>query len=292
MRLEGVIPPMITPFDSNGEIDEKALRRVVDFLSKNVHGLFVCGTYGSGPLMSVEQRKKVVEITIDETEEKIPVIVHVGAASTDISVDLAKHAESNGALCIASVPPYYYRPSERDIIYHYERLVKAVNIPVYVYNNPKTVGYGVSSELMSKIIDVGVQGVKDSSFDMMVFADFQRKLGNRGFDIVMGTEALFLLASVLGARAFIPGLGNAFPEICVELYKTCMRRDYENAWEVQKRVNRVRDVMKIAGATIVSVYEMLKMRGIDPGLPKSPFRLVDEATREHMKKELQELQML
>ena len=292
MRLEGVIPPMITPFDSNGEIDEKALRKVVDFLSKNVHGLFLCGTYGSGPLMSVEQRKKVVEITIDEVRGKIPVIVHVGAASTDASIELAKHAEKTGAVCVASVPPYYYRPSERDIIYHYERLVKAISIPVYVYNNPKTVGYGISSELMSKIADVGVQGVKDSSFDMMVFAEFQRKLGNRGFDIVMGTEALFLLASVLGAKAFIPGLGNAFPEICVELYEACMKRNYENAWEVQKRVNRVRDVMKIAGATIVSVYEMLKMRGIDPGLPKSPFRLVDEATREHMKKELQELQML
>ena len=292
MRLEGVIPPMITPFDSNGEIDEKALRKVVNFLSKNVHGLFLCGTYGSGPLMSVEQRKKVVEITIDEVKGKIPVIVHVGAASTDASIELAKHAEKTGAVCVASVPPYYYRPSERDIIYHYERLVKAISIPVYVYNNPKTVGYGISSELMSKIADVGVQGVKDSSFDMMVFAEFQRKLGNRGFDIVMGTEALFLLASVLGAKAFIPGLGNAFPEICVELYEACMKRNYENAWEVQKRVNRVRDVMKIAGATIVSVYEMLKMRGIDAGLPKSPFRLVDEATREHMKKELQELQML
>jgi len=292
MRLEGVIPPMITPFDSNGEIDEKALRKVVNFLSKNVHGLFLCGTYGSGPLMSVEQRKKVVEITIDEVRGKIPVIVHVGAASTDASIELAKHAEKTGAVCVASVPPYYYRPSERDIIYHYERLVKAIGIPVYVYNNPKTVGYGISSELMSKIADIGVQGVKDSSFDMMVFAEFQRKLGNRGFDIVMGTEALFLLASVLGAKAFIPGLGNAFPEICVELYEACMKRNYENAWEVQKRVNRVRDVMKIAGATIVSVYEMLKMRGIDAGLPKSPFRLVDEATREHMKKELQELQML
>lgn len=292
MRLEGVIPPMITPFDSNGEIDEKALREVVSFLSKNVHGLFLCGTYGSGPLMSVEQRKRVVEITIDEVRGKIPVIVHVGAASTDTSVDLAKHAESNGALCIASVPPYYYRPSERDIIHHYERLVKAISIPVYVYNNPKTVGYGISSELMSKIADVGVQGVKDSSFDMMVFADFQRKLGNRGFDIVMGTEALFLLASILGARAFIPGLGNAFPEICVELYETCMKKNYENAWDVQKRVNRVRDVMKIAGATIVSVYEMLKMRGINAGLPKSPFRPVDESTREIIREELQKLQML
>lgn len=292
MALKGAIPPMITSFDNHGEIDEKALRTVVSFLSEHVHGLFVCGSYGSGPLMSAEQRKEVVRITIDEAKGRVPVIVHVGATSTDTSVELAKHAESGGAICVASVPPYYYQPPEKDIINHYERLVKAVNIPVYVYNNPKTVGYGISLELMSKIVDVGVDGVKDSSFDIMVFADFRRKLGDRNFDVVLGTEALFLSASVVGARAFIPGLGNAFPEICVELYDTCMGKDYEKAWEVQKKVNRMREIMKMAGSTIVSVYEMLRMRGINAGMPKSPFRLVDETTRESIRTELQKLEML
>ncbi|MEA1963527.1 MAG: dihydrodipicolinate synthase family protein [Candidatus Aerophobetes bacterium] len=292
MALKGVIPPMITSFDGSGNVDEKILRNLVGFLSENVHGLFVCGSYGSGPLMSTEQRKKVVEIAVDEAKGRVPVIVHVGATSTDTSVELAKHAESNGAICVASVPPYYYRPPEKDIINHYERLAKAVNIPVYVYNNPKTVGYGISPELMSKMVDVGIKGVKDSSFDMMVFADFRRKLGDQGFDVVLGTEALFLSASVLGARAFIPGLGNAFPEICVELYNTCIGKDLKKAWEVQKKVNRMREIMKMAGSTIVSVYEMLRMRGIDAGMPKSPFRLVDEVTRKSIQKELQKLEML
>lgn len=291
MALKGVIPPMITSFDGDGNVDEKALRNHVSFLSKNVDGLFICGSYGSGPLMSAEQREKVVEITIDEAKGRVPVIVHVGAVSTDTSVELAKHAEDKGAICVASVPPYYYSPPEKDIIYHYERLVKAVSIPVYVYNNPKTVGYGISPELMSKITDVGVKGVKDSSFDIMVFADFRRKLGDRDFDVVLGTEALFLSASVLGARAFIPGLGNAFPEICVELYKACVKKDYDKAWEVQKKVNHMRDIMQMA-ATIVSVYEMLRMRGFDAGMPKAPFRLVDEATRKSMRKALQEIEML
>ena len=292
MALKGVIPPMITPFDGNGNIYEKALRRLVSFLSENVHALFVCGSYGSGPLMSSEQREKVVEITIDEAKGRVPVIVHVGATSTDTSVELTKHAESSGAIAVGCVPPYYYHPSDKDIIHHYERLVKAVNIPVYVYNNPKTVGYGISPGLMSKIVDVGVKGVKDSSFDIMVFADFRRKLGDKGFDVVLGTEALFLSASVLGARAFIPGLGNAFPEICVELYNVCIEKDLEKAWEVQKKVNCMREIMKMAGSTIVSVYEMLRMRGIDAGVPKSPFRLTDEVTRGNMRKELEKLGML
>jgi len=108
-NLTGVIPPMITPFDSDGEVDENALIDLINFLIKHVHGLFICGTYGSGPLMKPEQRKKVAEIVTQQIDNKISVIVHVGSTNTKTAVDLAKHAESVGSSHISSVPPYYYK---------------------------------------------------------------------------------------------------------------------------------------------------------------------------------------
>lgn len=274
-KLQGVIPPMITPFDTEGEIDKKALREVVSFLKTRVDGLFVCGSYGSGPLMSTEQRKTVVEITVEEVNGSIPVIVHVGAASTDTSVDLAIHAERSGANRVASVAPYYYTHGVDAIKHHFSRLVDAVSIPVYVYNNPKTVGYGITPQLAKDLESLGVKGIKDSSFDLILFCDYQRHC-SPDFDVVMGTEALFWPASVVGAKAFIPGLGNAFPEVMRELYDASMARDTCRAMRLHIQALAMREAVHKVGATVVGVQTALHLRGINAGLPKAPFRPASE----------------
>lgn len=290
-RLEGAIPPLVTSFTEEGEIDKKKLKLLVSFLAHHVHGLFVCGSYGSGPLMTEEQREKCAEIVAEEVAGKITVIVHVGSTNTATSVSLAKHAEKIGAHRVASVAPYYYSHTEERILNHFEQLVDAVNIPVYIYNNPRTVGYAIIPETLAKLEEIGVAGVKDSSFDIMTFSDFIRKSGD-SFDVVLGTEALFLSAYVLGAKAFIPGLGNAFPEIVVKLYQACIKGNFERAKEIQFKVLRLRDVMKIGGSTIVSVYEMLRLRGIDAGVPKLPFYPLDQKRREQIRQALEDLKML
>ncbi len=270
-NLVGVIPPMITPFDSNGEVDENATKELVGFLADHVHGLFICGTYGSGPLMESDQRKKVAEIVTKQIDGKINVIVHVGSTNTKTAIDLAKHAESIGATHVSSVPPYYYKHNKEEVFFYFGSLVRAVTIPVYVYNNPKTAGYAISPELLNELADLGIAGVKDSSFDIMVLNDYIRKITKRGFDVVLGTEAIFLLASVLGVKAFIPGLGNVFPELMVELYKACTEGRFNEAREIHNKVLILRDIMQAAGANISAVHEMLRFRNINAGLPKSPY---------------------
>ncbi|MBA7596721.1 putative 2-dehydro-3-deoxy-D-pentonate aldolase YjhH [subsurface metagenome] len=197
-------------------------------------------------------------------------IVHVGSTNTKTAVDLAKHAESVGSSHISSVPPYYYKHNKYEIIVYFESLLKAVNIPVYVYNNPKTVGYAVSPELLNELANIGIRGVKYSSFDIMVLNDYIRKVKKENFDVVLGTEAMFLPSSVLGVKAFIPGIGNAFPELLVELYNACMNGEYSEARKIQTKVLFLRDTMHITGASIPAVYEMLKFRNVNAGLPRKP----------------------
>ena len=155
---------MITSFTEEGEIDERKLRHLVDFLVKHVKGLFVCGSYGPGPLMTQEQRKKCVDIVADEVAGRVPSIVHVGCADTDyLHLISYKHAEKKvGAYRVVSTPPYYYSCTEEQVLNHFRRLVDAMSLPVYIYNNPKTVGYAITSETLIKLEEVGVVGVKDS----------------------------------------------------------------------------------------------------------------------------------
>lgn len=270
-KLIGVIPPMVTPFTRAGDVDEPNLAKLVEFLCQHVHGLFICGSYGNGPLMTVEEKKHVMDVVMRHRRPGVQVVVHVGTTNVRDSVALARHAEEVGADKVSSVVPYYFHHTPESIKLHFERLVKAVKIPVYAYNNPKFTGVAMDVPLVQELANLGVAGIKDSSFDIMVLASFVRKIKNPDFDVVLGTEAMFLYAATLGVRAFIPGLGNAFPEICVDLYDAATKFEIARAQTLQTRVNELRDIMYLAKSTVVAVYALLKIRGVCEAYPREPF---------------------
>src|SRR2546428_993688 len=112
-EIGGIITALITPFTSSEEVDEKALRKLVQFqLRKKVHGFFVCGTTGLGPLLTIDERKKVATTVVEETGGGAAVIVQVGMPDTKGTVELAKHAEEAGAAAGACNTPYYYKAGE------------------------------------------------------------------------------------------------------------------------------------------------------------------------------------
>ncbi|GAB4319407.1 dihydrodipicolinate synthase family protein [Pseudothermotoga elfii] len=270
-RFKGVIPPMLTAFDENGNLDIKRTKNIVKFLENKVDALFICGTYGSGPLMNQEEKEKLIEAVSQEVNGKIPIIVMVGSASTKETVEIAKYAEKMGAAAVASVCPYYYAHSEENILGFFSELVNAVNIPVYVYNNPKTVGYPVTPKLLRKLYEIGVRGLKDSSFSSITFYEFVRELGKEDFDFIIGTEALVLPAYALGSRAVISGVANALPEPVSSLLKACEEGDLSKAAELQTFVLGLRDLLHISSAISVA-HAILQIRGIDAGYPRKPFK--------------------
>lgn len=275
-KLYGVVPPMITPFDEDGELNVPALRRVVTFLAEYVHGLFICGTYGGGPLMTTDEKKRVIDVVTEETNGRIEVVVNVASTTNKVAVELARHAEIAGANRVASTPPFYYVHPMDNVIRYFDALIGAVSIPVYAYNNPKAVGYGLSASDLAKLAERGLFGVKDSSFDLMWYDQARRSMPPE-FDMVMGTEGLFLPATVLGCQAFIPGLGNAFPDLCRKLFDQAMARDYDAAYETHKLVLKLRSFMSLCGSTLVGVTEMAWLRGLDAGYPRPPFARADDA---------------
>ena len=292
-KMKGVIPPMLTPFQQDGSLDEAGLRTLVRFLREHVHGLFICGSYGCGPLMSVEERMRTAEIVMEEKGD-LQVIDMIGTANTRDSVVLAKHAKSIGCDAVSAVAPYYFHHNMNDVVGFYRDIIASVgcDYPVYIYTNPKFSGYAVDVKTIRRLQQEGLRGCKAASFDIMEYANLMREFEGEDFDIALGTEALWLPAHIYGGKAFIPGLANAFPEICVQMYEEAERGDYEACRKTQFRVNRVRDIMYLAPSTQLAIYAMLEIRGIVRCFPRKPFTPANDAQKEAIRKGLVDVGLL
>ena len=263
---------MITPFKADGALYEDGIRKIMNFLlERGVKGFFICGTYGTGPAMTVEERKRTAEIVIDGAKGKSKVIVHIGSSNVDAIFDLAKHAEEIGADAVATVPPFYYAYDGETIVNFFKELVSRVDIPVFVYNNPARSGNPITVRLLKRLAEVGVAGMKDSCFDLIKFYEFMVNMTEKSFELIIGTESLLVPAYLAGARACISGLANVFPEIVVKTFNLLREGRYEEAARVQLEMIKLRAVLHQA-PTYPSVFEALRLRGVDVGYPKPPFR--------------------
>ena len=290
--VEGVIPPMITPFDEDGNLHEAALRRLIDFLAQRVQALYPIGTYGSGPAMTFSERQRAAEIIVEQVNGRIPVIMHVGCVDTKSTVALARHAEKVGANAVASIAPFYYEHNERAIEYHFQKLIEAVSLPVFAYNNPKLSRNSISPTLLAKLAEQGLAGIKDSSFDVLVYYAYLRMVKKPNFIFIIGTEALALPALMVGGSACVAGLANALPELVVDLYKACRSKDLQAAAALQQKTLVVREIMHLAPIAISGIHAILQMRGIDAGRPRPPILPLTPDIFRKMEARLREERML
>ena len=290
--FKGIIPPMMTAFTEDGEIYEKGTREIVDFIVPHVQGLYPCGTYGSGPMMSIAERKKAAEIIIDQVRGRIPVIVHVGTADTKNTIELARHAEAIGAKGVGAITPYYNNYNEDAIFIHFQRLIHAVKTPVFLYNNPQASGNSVSPSLLVRLAKEGLGGVKDSTFDIVNYYHSQIALKEfTELNLIIGTEAMLVAAFDAGAIAAVTGLGNVYPELVQKLYEAYLDGNRQRLMQVQNDVLKVRQITKY-GPTVPTCHAILKLRGIDAGYPRLPFTPVPPETEKRVKDALQGMGLL
>src|SRR4030042_698038 len=242
-RFEGIYPPVIASFTEDGDIYEKGIRNVISYLMREgVHGFFINGSYGSAFLMTIEERKRVAEIIHHEVKGRLPIITHVGETSTRVTIELAKHAEGLGSAAVAAVAPYYYPGAnaydEGQIIRHYADIAASVRVPAFIYNNPRTSGYTLTSELLAKLVKVGVMGMKDSSGTFTLLGEFNQAATrvNPDFACMSGSVGLMQPAFNIGIKGCVSGTANAFPELAVSLYKALEAHDWKKSGALQNLV--------------------------------------------------------
>jgi 4-hydroxy-tetrahydrodipicolinate synthase len=287
--FEGILPAIITPFDAEGNVDFDLLRDIVRFqIDKGVHGFFVCGTVGEGPLMSIEQRKSVAEAVVREAKGKVPVIVHVGTTNTAESVELAKHAESIEANAVGAVTPYFFKPDLEGLIMHYRLISEAVRIPTFVYNIPQQTGFNLTPEIFRKLCSIeNIHGIKDSSGSLSQIQEII-ETAPKHVTVINGADDILLAALLVGVNAEISGVANVAPEILVELYENFREGNYKKALELQRKTNVLRRIL-YEWSSIPSIKAALELRGIKAGMPKKPLRPLKQEEISRLKDKLKAL---
>ena len=271
LPLRGIITALLTPFSTSGRVDEESFRELVRFqLKSKVNGFFTLGTTGLGPALQPDERKRVAEIVVEETNGRIPVIIQVGAADPLVSLDLARHAQKVGADAVASLTPFYYHPGEAATLEYFERLSQTTNLPVFVYNIPGNTGNNVDASLLLKLSKIpNVVGVKDSSRDFSQLLDYLEIVPD-GFNVINGTDSYLCSAFCGGVHAGVSATANPFPEIFVETYQAYKAGSLDKGKALQFKIHALRNVLD--DPPIAPLLEAVRLRGLKGGLVKPPLR--------------------
>lgn len=249
-KYHGVIPPIITPVNSDETVDEAGFRGIIDYcLEGGLHGLFVAGTNGDTMALTQKERDHAIQIALDQVHGRVPVMCGVMDTSTKRVIENIKALEQMGGSCAVVTPVFYDRHTSQDeTIRHFEEILKATSIDLALYNIPPFVGTKVDTATVIKIaeLDKRVVAYKDSSG---AFTDFQQVLSryrDTDFCVLQGITPHAITSLLLGADGFVPALSVCFPELFASAYEAAAGRDFERAMAYN---DLIQESSKILGMT-------------------------------------------
>jgi N-acetylneuraminate lyase len=281
--FKGVIPALITPFDNQENVDEKRIRAVVEhLLSKGIQGLYLTGSTGEGFTMTPDERKQVVEVVVDQVAGRVPLIVHVGAIGTKVSIDLAKHAEKAGADALSSVPPFYWKFNDDSVFNYYKDITESTSLPMIVYNIALAglVGYEQVKRFASIEGVIGVKYTATSHFEIM---RMKEELGD-DFLVFSGCDEMAMSGLSFGADGLIGSFYNLMPELFIAINDAVKSNDIKLAQKKQKEANAI--IMYATQQNHLAIIKhALTWMGVDAGYCRRPFPNYTSEEQEVMKRE-------
>ena len=282
MKFGGVIPALLTPYDSSNRVSEDVVRHLVaQYVQLGVDGLYLCGAAGEGILLSVEERKRLVEVVVNEGRKRLRIIVHVGAVRTDDATELGAHAEEAGVDAIASVPPFFYTGGTEAIYQHYSAIAKRCRLPLLLYNIPSLTGVTVTPQMMARFIDIPtVVGMKFSSNDLYQMRQIY-ELRKEGLNILSGNDEIFLPALVMGADGGIGLTLNFMPKLFMEIFTCFKSGQIDKAQKAQFLANRIIGVLT-QFSIIPAAKEIMRLKGFDCGLARGPIEQLTNEQKERL----------
>lgn len=269
-NLTGVIPPIVTPFTADGEVDEKAFRNVIRFnLKKKVHGVCLGGSSGEGHTMSQDEFVRLMEICVEEVNGAVPVVAGIIVNSTRDAISRAQ-AISHLPIAALQITPvhYIFKPTEEATYQHFKSLTEAVDTPVIIYNVVPW-NYLSPSQLIRLMTELpGVQGVKQSQGDLKLTADLL--LGApAGAKIYTAVDALLYPSFALGSHGTIAANPAAIPGVCVSLWNAVQAGDHAKALEIHKAMLGFWNAI-FSDNLPANIKTSITLQGCEAGLPRAP----------------------
>ncbi len=278
-KIQGIIPPMITPLKGNDELDrEGAVRLIEHMLKGGVPALFILGTTGEAQSLTYRLRYEFVELVCKQVAGRVPVLVGVTDTSLDESVKLAEAAARCGAAGVVAAAPYYFAPSQQEMIEYFTALADALPLPLYLYNMPSHVKVFLEAATVKKLAEhPNIVGLKDSSANMNYFETLLYHLGGRDdFALYVGPEELTGECVLMGADGGVNGGANMFPELYVAMYEAAKAGDVVRVRELQRRIMQISvsiyTVGKYGSSYLKGVKCALSLLGICDDYISWPYR--------------------
>jgi len=289
-RLEGVVVAMVTPFNDDESLDEEGLRAVVRFLvERRVHGLFPAGSQGEFYALTADERRRVLEVTLEAAEGRVFVMAHVGAVTTREAIALARHAEAAGADVLSAITPFFVCPSQDELYRYYVALAGATDLPVMAYNNPGRTGVNLQPATVARVAHdaPNFTGIKDSSGDLTQFVEYIR-LCPPGFKAFMGRDSLIFAGLAHGAAGAVAATANVVPELVVSIYDAVAARDFVQGRELQRLLAPLRQAFGLGSFPVV-IKEAMQVIGLPAGPARGPVGPLSDEARVRLRDVLEQV---
>lgn len=236
--VKGIIPPLVTPLREEERLDGKGIEKLIEHvIGGGVHGLFILGTTGEGPSLTYEVRAELIERVCDQVGGRVPVLVGITDASFGQAVKVSEAASRWGADALVLAPPFYYRIDQGELSEFADRLIDAIDLPVFLYDNPGLTGVSFDLDTVRELAGrPEVVGFKDSSGDAARFHKLKEVLHELDIPLFVGPEELLAESLIMGADGGVPGGANIFPELYVSVYDAVQAGRIERAVALHARI--------------------------------------------------------
>jgi 4-hydroxy-tetrahydrodipicolinate synthase len=279
-KPKGILPALVTPFTADGkQVDEEALRRLVDHcIGLGVNGVVPCGTTGEFVNMTTEEKKKTIDVVVDQVNGRVKVVAGTGASGTAQALEMTKYAKDAGVDAALVVTPFYLKPTDRGIYEHFDTLASQADLPIILYNIPQCTGLPLPWQMVEDLAQIpNIVGVKDSSGQLSFILAVLEKVRDK-INVLCGHDEVVVAALAAGCTGAILASANIIPDVWVNVYNAIQNGDLNAAREQQYRVQKIARIIAKSGA--VGTKEALNMLGLKVGPVRLPLSVGGELTYE------------
>ncbi len=291
--LQGAIVALITPF-KDGKLDEDSYRRLVEWQIKaGTHGLLTVGTTGESATLSLEEKKRLYELTMEIANGKVPVIAGTGTNNTAQSIELTKMAAEIGVDAVLMVTPYYNKPTQEGLYQHYKAVAEAVKkIPIILYNVPGRTSVSLAPETVARLAKIkNIIGIKEATGNMRQVTEIIKQCGNK-FLLFSGDDFTAYPTMALGGVGVISVASNVMPKEMADMMNACLKGNWDKGRKLHYKLYNLFKAMFLETNPVPAKAALHLMGIIDTPEVRLPLAQMSETNLEKLKEVLAEYKLI